>query len=65
MAGKSSSGRAKEGAGKSAGEMERKGYFPYDRRGYTPVASAPKNPKPPQGGTGQVRLNDAPQKAES
>ena len=65
MAAKNSSGRPKESVAKSAGEMERKGYFPYDRRGYTPVASAPRNPKPPQGGTGQVTLNGAAQKAES
>ena len=33
--------------------LQREGYVPFERKGYTPVASAPKLPKAPQGGTGQ------------
>jgi hypothetical protein len=64
MADKNSSGRSKESAAKPTAGAIRKGYTPFDR-GYTPMASAPKNPKPPQGGTGQVTLDGAPQKSES
>jgi hypothetical protein len=64
MADKSRSGRSRESKAKSTADAIRKGYTPYDR-GYTPVAFAPKKPKPLQGGTGQVTLSGAPQQAES
>lgn len=65
MAEKNNSSRSTENARTPAGGSERKVYAPYEKRGYTPVASAPKNPKPPQGGTGQVSPNGAVLNAES